>query len=75
MGSIVQADKKQSFQKDLITAIYQDSATENVTNASIPSIPRHWQEHLQEVFLDRLRYTGMGDREDRIAQAHESTFP
>ena len=74
VGSTVQAHEKQSLQKHLITAIYQDSATENMTNASIPLIPVERQEHLREVFLGRLRYPRMEDREDRIAQAHEKTF-
>lgn len=74
VGSIVQAHEKQSLQKQLITAIYQDGVTENMTNASIPLIPEDRQEHLREVFLGRLRYPGMEDREDRIAQAHEKTF-
>ena len=74
VGSTVQAHEKQSLQKHLITAIYQDSATEITTNASIPLIPVNRQEHLREVFLSRLRYPRMEDREDRIAQAHEKTF-
>ena len=73
-GSTVQAHEKQNLQKDLITAIYQDSGAENATNLTIPSIPRDRQERLWEVFLARLRYLGMEDREGRIAQAHERTF-
>ena len=74
VGLTVQAHEKQSLQKDLITAIHQDRVTDNVTNASITSISLSRQEHLRDVFLNRLRYPGMEDRENRIAQAHEKTF-
>lgn len=73
-GLTVQAHEKQSLQKDLITAIYQGRATDNVTNEPITSVSVSRQEHLRRIFLDRLRYPGMEDREDRIAQAHEKTF-
>ena len=74
VGSTVQAHEKQSLQKDLITAIYRDRATDLVTNAPITSVSVSRQEHLREVFLDWLRYPSTEDREDRIAQAHEKTF-
>ena len=74
MSSTVRAHEKQSLEKDLITAIYQDRATDNVKNASITSISVSRQGRLRDVFLKRLRYPGMEDREGRIAQAHEKTF-
>lgn len=74
VGSAVQAHEKQSLQKDLIAAIYQDSEADNMTNTSNASIPEYRREQLREGFLDRLRYPGMEDREGRIAEAHEKTF-
>ena len=74
VGSKEQTHEKQSLREDLITAIYQDSEAENVANISIPSIPADRQRSLWEIFLLRLRYDGMEDRQGRISQAHEKTF-
>ena len=63
-----------SLQKDLIAAIYQESEQADVRGASAPSIPLLRVKHLWTIFLNRLRYSGMEDRESRIAKAHEKTF-
>ena len=72
--SMEQSHEKESLQKELITAIYQDNEAKNVANLSIPSVPEDRQGRLWDVFLLRLRYDGMEDREGRIAQAHKETF-
>lgn len=72
--SVNQANRNQSLQYDLITAIYQDGEAEEATRASALSIPRQRQERLQKVFLHRLHFSGMNDREGRIPQAHAKTF-
>ena len=74
--STAEAHEVERLQKDVITAIYQDPdrGADNVANLSTPSVSIPRQQGLREVFLYRLHYPGMEDREGRIAQAHEKTF-
>lgn len=68
------AQEKSNWQKDLVAAIYQIDDAGFESNVSALSVPIDRQKNLELVFLDRLRYPGMQDREQRIAKAHENTF-
>lgn len=68
------AQEKSDLQKNIVTAIYQDAEKRPKNDVSTPSIPNGRRETLESVFLDRLRYPGMQDRQERIAKAYEETF-
>lgn len=68
------AQEKKKWQKDLVAAIYQIDDAGSESNVSALSVPLGRRKTLESVFLERLRYPGMQDREQRIAKAHEKTF-
>lgn len=73
IGHTAQIQEGRSLQKDLIAAIYQENESLDVRGA-FPSIPRRRLDRLRTIFLNRLCYSGMEDRELRIAKAYERTF-
>ena len=66
------AREKRNWQKNLVAAIYQIDDAGVESDVSALSIPIGRRKTLESVFLDRLRYSGMQDREQRIAKAHVS---
>ncbi|KAE9376191.1 hypothetical protein N431DRAFT_481293 [Stipitochalara longipes BDJ] len=68
------SEMKTSLRNDLVAEIYQENAQSTKSTAQlIPLAPKRRQK-LQKQVLSTLRYTGMEDREGRIAEAYESTF-
>ena len=68
-----QSSDRGRWRKDLIAAIYQDGVNGNEGN-STPSVSNERQQAVQSTLLERLRYPGMEDREERIAVAFKNTF-
>lgn len=68
------ANRKSDWQKSLVAALYQESENSPKSDISTPCVPDNRRETLVSVFLDRLCYFGMKDREERIAKAYENTF-
>ncbi|MCJ1351493.1 MAG: hypothetical protein MMC33_001477 [Icmadophila ericetorum] len=66
--------KKIQWQKDLIRAIYENRESNHPKVGSLPAITATRQKALQSAFFAPLRYSGMDDREGRIAVVHEKTF-
>ena len=58
----------------LIQAIYQ-SEPDDIQSRNAPPFASHRREHqLHKIFLDKLHYQSMLDRDNRIAEAYQSTF-
>jgi hypothetical protein len=65
---------KKAWQRELITAIYEDHKSDTAKDVSDLSVPSGRRKTLQSTIIARLRYPGMEDREGRIADAYEKTF-
>lgn len=74
IDSADRAQKKNDWQNSLVAAIYQNIECGSTSDVSALSLPSSRRESLQSVFLDRLSYPGMQDREERITKAYENTF-
>ena len=56
------------------TTGYRHLASSTTIHFSTPKLPDLRREELQQAFIASLYYYGMGDRQYRIAEAHEKTF-
>lgn len=67
-------EHKSALQKNLFMAIYDGSGDQASYNSSDFSLSYLRCRNLEQSFIGRLYYQGMEEREDRIAEAYESTF-
>jgi hypothetical protein len=68
-------DESKRWQTDLINAIHRDQS--GATNRALRPTTESWTEReqkLQKIFLERLYFPEISDRENRIVAAHENTF-
>src|ERR1700753_2092784 len=63
-----------NWRRELISTIYEEHEDEDEQSHPPPTISSEKSEDLQTVFLDRLRFDAMDDRERRIAQAYDQTL-
>lgn len=66
--------QKRSWQTALINAIHENEEDSTKRDLSDLAITPDRRQILQSTFIARLRYSGMEDREERIAEAYEETF-
>jgi len=70
IGSAGREDEKSYLKKELIAAIHRGEQDATEPQQPPPSITGSRQERLLTEFVARLRYSGIEDREVRIAEAH-----
>jgi hypothetical protein len=68
------SEMETSLRNDLVAEIYQESAQSAKTTVQLIPLAPKIRLKLQKQILSTLRYTGMEDREGRIAEAYESKF-
>lgn len=68
------SEMRTSLRSGLITEIYQGNTDDEKIDASLIPLTPQRRQRLQKLVLSTLRYSGMGDREGRIAETYESTF-
>ncbi|KAH8744417.1 hypothetical protein F5882DRAFT_342669 [Hyaloscypha sp. PMI_1271] len=68
------SETKTSLRNGLVAEIYQENPQSAKTTAQLIPLAPERRQMLQKQVLSTLRYAGMEDREERIAEAYESTF-
>ena len=67
-------DVKRNWQQEFISTIYQNAEDSATHEAPTLEVPEYRRARLQKELIKPLRFSGMEDREERIAKAHEKTF-
>jgi hypothetical protein len=67
-------DTSGGWKADLIDAIHQDGASAWDRGLISPNSSTKRERYLQAKLLDRLRFSEMSDRQNRITEAYEKTF-
>lgn len=71
---VEQQQSIQNLEGDLISALHHEAVVSKTDDNQAPLVSIQREEYLQQIFLDRLRYRDMEDREGRIAEPFEKTF-
>ena len=72
---IVEQQKSvQNLQGEILSAMHHEAAVVKSNDTQAPLVSTQRKTYLQNIFLGRLRYDNMEDREGRIAEPYEKTF-